>query len=413
MRKKALLLLLLLVCVVLSACGATSKFEKALDAKEYSEVFQLYNENKADKGAEFNEIMSSKFEAFLAEGDYSFAQLLITSFEEANPALNLILSDYVSGKLDDYANGTFSYEDTKNMLTALPSYSLSGDRTIFQTVEEINDSKQAFLNAQAAKDAGDFDEALRLYKNVIERDTENYEAAQTQRTELLNTLLKEKTENVKSLSLEGNYLDASQLLIDFEEKYRITEGLDTLWETVIENAYAPIKTQTETCTANYDVAGVYALFDALPDKLNTEEILAIKQEAAKTLLPSTFNVSKIWFTHGYAGSIDIFINFTNLSEKTVKRATFYLQGYDSVGDKAYDLSSALYGSNLNVDEMQYAICAAKGPFEQGEGFKGTRNYWYKSFFSDVERFELAKLKLEYMDGTSFTITDPSELAFVQ
>ena len=413
MRKKALLLLVLLICFMLSACGATSKFEKALDAREYPDVFMLYNENKADKGAELNEILTSKFRMILAEGDYNFAELLTTSFAEDNPDLNPILFEYVSEKLDDYASGAFSYEDTKNMLTSLPSYTLAGNQSVFQTVDEINESKQAFVEAQTAVDAGNYVEALGLYKNVIESDTENYEAAKTQRTELLNTLIGETAKKVETLSASGDYLSAAQMLIDFEEEYRITEGLDTLWATVVKNAYTPIKTQTETCTVNNDVAGVYQLFDALPDELNREEILAIKQEATKMLLPNTFNVSKIWFNDGFANSIDIFINFTNLSEKTVKRATFYLQGYDSVGDKAYDLSSALYGSNLNVDEMQYAICAAKGPFEQGEGFKGTRNYWYKSFFSDVERFELAKLKLEYMDGTSFTITDPSELAYVQ
>lgn len=373
----------------------------------------LYNENKADKGEELNEILTSKFQMILAEGDYSFAELLTTSFAEDNPDLNPILFEYVSGKLDDYANGEFSYEDTKNMLTSLPSYTLAGNQGVFQTVDEINESKQAFADAQAAEGTGNYAEALELYKNVIESDTENYEAAKTRRTEVLNSLLGETAEQVEALSVKGDYLSAAQMLIDFKEEYKITEGLDTLWATVIENAYAPIKTQAETYTANNDVVGVYQLFDALPDELNTEELLAIKQEAIKVLLPNTFKVSKIWFKHGYAGSIDIFINFTNLSEKTVKRATFYLQGYDSVGDKAYDLSSALYSSNLSVEEMQYATCAAKGPFEQGQGLKGTRHYWYKSFFSDVERFELAKLKLEYMDGTSFTITDPSELAYVQ
>ena len=109
-----------------------------------------------------------------------------------------------------------------------------------------------------------------------------------------------------------------------------------------------------------------------------------------------------------AGGVDLQIEFTNTSEKTIKYVTFWATTYNRVGDKAYDR----VGKGA-TKSLQYI-----GPMEPGYtnarkaafGGSKTKRYWDNVWYSTTLHVQLStKLKSEYMDRTKRLITDKDKL----
>jgi outer membrane murein-binding lipoprotein Lpp len=102
------------------------------------------------------------------------------------------------------------------------------------------------------------------------------------------------------------------------------------------------------------------------------------------------------------GGVDLYINWKNKSEKTIKYVYFEVTPYNSVDDVVTsDIGS---GSLFRGKET--------GPFKTGEG-SSSNTYWDTAWYNNtIVRAELHKIDIEYMDGTTVTLKD-DEVAYVQ
>ncbi len=97
----------------------------------------------------------------------------------------------------------------------------------------------------------------------------------------------------------------------------------------------------------------------------------------------------------YAGGVDVYINFTNNSDKTIKYVYFTVEPYNAVGDIV----------ESEVGNKTTAICTDTGPYGPGEGHYGTSWYWNCVWYnSTIVRIELTKIRIEYTDGTQTSIS---------
>lgn len=96
-----------------------------------------------------------------------------------------------------------------------------------------------------------------------------------------------------------------------------------------------------------------------------------------------------------AGGVDVYINFTNTSDKTIKYAYFTVEPYNAVGDIV----------ESEVGNRTTAICTDTGPYGPGEGHYGTSWYWDCIWYnSTIVRIKLTKIRIEYTDGTQTSIS---------
>ena len=114
---------------------------------------------------------------------------------------------------------------------------------------------------------------------------------------------------------------------------------------------------------------------------------------AKSVLKDVAFRFKIIYSH-----LELYIDFVNPSEKTIKYIDIGVIFKNAVGD---NLSKRGYSDIYE--------CSDTGPYEQGKGRYGSSMCWkfYTSTLDiyDVEAVRLGSIEIEYMDGTTVKITD--------
>lgn len=132
-------------------------------------------------------------------------------------------------------------------------------------------------------------------------------------------------------------------------------------------------------------------YDKLDEKITESETI---------LAQSVLKDVKMWTEQEYS-HLELYINFTNPNEKTIKYIRFGVMFQNSVGDYM-----EYYGSNIYY-------CKDTGPYETGKGRTGNGSYWrYLSNqvdIYDVAAVRLGAVEIEYMDGSTVTIENPEAL----
>ena len=93
-----------------------------------------------------------------------------------------------------------------------------------------------------------------------------------------------------------------------------------------------------------------------------------KAEAAKRKeeLKHTVHISKLWMSgFNSVGGREVYINFTNKSNKTIKYLDFGIIFRNAVGDPVTS------GVGIKTTNR----CSATGPFAPGKGLSGSGTYW--------------------------------------
>lgn len=136
------------------------------------------------------------------------------------------------------------------------------------------------------------------------------------------------------------------------------------------------------------------------DELVRAEKLAAKERELKEAI----QVTGVWYSMGYFGrSVDLYFNFVNHSQKTIKYLDFGVIFYNGVGD--------VIRPNFSREDIQW--CQDTGPYGPGEGLSGTGWSWYFSGLSTVASVELVSLTITYDDSTKLKITNKNELEMIQ
>lgn len=102
-----------------------------------------------------------------------------------------------------------------------------------------------------------------------------------------------------------------------------------------------------------------------------------------------------------AGGVEIGAAFTNTSDKTIKYIRFYVVPYNAVGDQMY----------CEIQDHSRFEAYVTGPLEPGhEGYSryglttSAGHYWENCWWNhEISTIELTGVKIEYMDGSEFTL----------
>ena len=93
-----------------------------------------------------------------------------------------------------------------------------------------------------------------------------------------------------------------------------------------------------------------------------------------------------------ANGIQIDMNISNLSDKTIKYATFYILPFNAVGDVIVS----------EIDGKSLAALTLTGPLDPGEYTTTVwENVWYNLTFSC---FEISEIDIEYMDSKTLSLS---------
>lgn len=87
--------------------------------------------------------------------------------------------------------------------------------------------------------------------------------------------------------------------------------------------------------------------------------------------------------------------------KVIKYFRFGVTFYNAVGDPI---------STWRINKIEY--CEDTGPIAQGEGMRGNSEYWGKFYDSPIDHPEIVDVEVEYMDGTTWELSD-EEISYVQ
>lgn len=136
-----------------------------------------------------------------------------------------------------------------------------------------------------------------------------------------------------------------------------------------------------------------------------EALVEERRKAREQELKNTIRVKRVWTSNpDSAGGVELYINFTNMSNKTIKYVTFGIKLYNAVDDVVqckYDKT---------ITGVYY--CRDTGPYEKGEGLSGTSWHWGDFYNWDIDHAELVSIEIEYMDGTEIEI-DGDDIELVQ
>lgn len=114
-------------------------------------------------------------------------------------------------------------------------------------------------------------------------------------------------------------------------------------------------------------------------------------------IKSAIKIIKIWTDRpNSAGGVDLYINWENLSDKTIKYVYFTVSPYNSVNDTVR-CTIRNYSSFTAQDD---------GPYSKGQGMKGTRYCWENAWYNySIKGAKLENVRILYMDGTSVDIPE--------
>ena len=93
-----------------------------------------------------------------------------------------------------------------------------------------------------------------------------------------------------------------------------------------------------------------------------------------------------------AGGVDLYIGYTNNSDKVIKYITFTVTPYNAVGDRAVS----------EIGNISTFRARDTGPKAKGEGLAGNSSWcWSNAWYSwEIDSLKLESIDIEYMDGST-------------
>ncbi len=243
---------------------------------------------------------------------------------------------------------------------------------------ELKEPTEAYYRGLDLMKQNEYYKAATQFKNVT-AVSKNYEIAQKNFADLKDLVKEELEKSANDSAAAKNYDKAISTLNSYAELYS---------EDVFGEKLKAIKEeQTKYLAAK---------------KAEEEKRKAEQEKQAREKAQSQLRISRCWVGgRDSAGGYPMYINWTNKSSKTVKYFNFGVTFYDPVGEPI---------STWRIDKVEY--CQDTGPFSTGSGRSGAGVYWGKYYDSIIDHPKIVFVEVEYMDGTSWTLTQ-SEIEAVQ
>ena len=284
--------------------------------------------------------------------------------------------------------------------------------------------------AQAMLDAGDYQGAIEAADSALDEDinAELTVEAKEIKANAIYELQREAYEKgqwnkaieyYEQMINEGeniSFIQASQKLYVVTQAEQFIDAIradikNKLWNNVVNYA-SQINQLSNKEILSYDG---YNEINIRMDEIekDSREYLDIALEnieaervAREKELKNTIRIDGVWTSEpDFLGGVKLYINFTNMSENTIKYITFGIQLYNAVGDIVKcQLTGSIPGDTYG--------CHYTGPCEKGDGLSGTDVYYGKYYNSSIDHAKLVSVDIEYMDGSTVSI-DGDEINIIQ
>lgn len=437
MKKLALVLLALLLCISLCACG---KSEEATHADETIAAIGEVTEKS------LSQIERAEREvANLSEKDVQSLDNLIMLYD-ARTAYNQLMADNTEELIA--AIGRPGHESLPLIETAREAYEALDDeiKNLVENYAALEEAEAGYKQV-LADDVSAAIEAIGQLSHdslpLIEAARAAYEALDDELKALVGNyaVLEEAEAGYKQLLAET----ASQAIASIGElnfdstpfisnARKVYDALDEDIKALVENYDVLEKAEAEISGVRAgavvalidelaamplesaeDVDALAKAFNAVNDKLSllSEEEKAmvtnldLKAEKGKeyNIMLCRNTIGDVRFDMDVVYShLELYIDFTNTGDKTIKYINFGVKFKNAVGDYEEYRGSDIYW------------CSDTGPYEPGDGRKYENSYWqfYSSKLSiyEVVEAELGAVEIEYMDGSTTVLNDAEALKAV-
>ena len=398
----------ILAAIILLLCGCSNKIDEAqglLDKGDYKGAIELAEElvESGEDASVANEIKIDAAYGMLESGYYEDALSMADSFYESDDNIMISISNDIKIKAiyglqkDAYSNGDLDVATQYYM--QMRDYESDNNPGEYYMSSKLDVVVQAEQYLYLMKDS---------YSQELWGSVENYH------------------NSIYNLSQR----DSLSYGEDDDLNSRMSEIVSESEDIFNKSRQYILYTHVVNCIEDYDLSGATEAAEALhSDYLGSEEDIAAQELVAEVIeereakreeeealveerrkareqeLKNTIRVKRVWTSNpDSAGGVELYINFTNMSDKTIKYVTFGIKLYNAVDDVVqckYDKT---------ITGVYY--CRDTGPYEKGEGLSGTSWHWGDFYNWDIDHAELVSVEIEYMDGTEIEI-DGDDVELVQ
>ncbi|KGR90180.1 hypothetical protein CD30_13100 [Ureibacillus massiliensis 4400831 = CIP 108448 = CCUG 49529] len=312
----------------------------------------------------------SAFKSNISNNDYEEANKIYTEkikgdTEKENSILSY-LEDEIANIQKSFIEGAIDYKVATTRLETIKKTNLvsSDISSAIREINNLNDSRIAFSNAEEFLKNNDFVNALKEYKKVIKEDT-NYNKSQEQITnnekKYKEQVLKDADSFAKNQDYEGALKIIKEALIIIPKDAELT-AKDTVYQEAYDKKLATERKQK---------------MDELKSKQELEVV-------GTKVVPDYFEIND-------QASVIV----TNKTQKVIKYFEIGILMYDANG---YPLKSG----TLAGDDLLFKGKAESVNIQPGETF-GNNSAWnlYTDYGTVSEIIACVK-KVEYYDGSSWT-----------
>lgn len=238
----AILAVIVIIIMIFSLNTPFGKFKNNIKNGNISAAESIYIENKG------NEKFSEKCKSYVAE--------------------------YTSGiLLDKYKSKDIDYDEAVDTLKAC--ISMYWDDETFRRINDIEFSRKSFSQGEELLADKKYAEAIDMFSKVIEDDTENYMAAQSQTEAAADMLCTEVIESSQKLAEQKKFTEAySELNVTFED-----ERIEKQKQSVILACEEYTIASADKKIASSDYAGAMEIYAKVPPEMLTEKLKTKSNEA--------------------------------------------------------------------------------------------------------------------------------------
>lgn len=357
----AALLLVLIVgggSILYQRLSPIREFSQKIDRSEFALASELYEKNK-------------KNESFVSAADQTMRE-----------ELDEIISEYAKNEID----ATTAAAKLKEY-QIFPSITQYYEKSM-EKAASLEQSKNASVLGSQSIEQGNYLQGLESWTHVIALDSVNYEA------------IRKSIEENENLFISNGLLECSQYLSNNQLDY-YQAGIKLLYywfpsNKSIAKAYSAISSGDVSFVDPPNTSD--PLFNG---ENNSEQNQPDKENNSSEQSTSPIVISKCSVSLPQSnGSIRLYIDWTNTSDRVIKEISFLVKAKDEFGNEMF-----CYKGDYS---MFQAI--ATGPWAPGEGMNSKNSYWENAWYnSRITEVELLQVDITYSDGSSEQISEPNTL----
>lgn len=297
--------------------------------------------------------------------------------------VNIKYNSYVTNAQKSFKNDKFD-EAAKYYSQALKYKDTADTESKLMLSYQMDGSLNAFNLGNQYMNSKDYFKAYSIFKSVLPEDTKRYKTAQEKSKESSKLYIDKTINDAKDSVSKGNLDDAisklnSLLTID-TNNVTVNNLLSQYQQTKSQQSDALRKAEEEKQKQEQQKQQQDAIN-------NARDIIRVKSIA--TSEPNS------------ASGVDLYITWTNNSNKTIKYITFKVTPYNAVGD-------AQYCNIRNYSEFSGKVT---GPINAGQTY-GDGGVWSNAWYnSTIKNAKLNEIDIIYMDNSTATI-DSNTVGYV-